>query len=443
MMSVTINTRSMKSVQTAVCEATACAIRACATEYKFDAEEAVARFGMVTVLDGKSKKAGKKAAKVSVVKPGMCLPFCGAAIEGLCCGVKLNRGLYTQCMMMPVGETQFCTTCTRQAAQNESGMPNYGTIQERIEKGADWKDPKGKAPVNYGNVMLKLDIKKEDAIAEAAKFGWEIADEQFEVVKAKKGRPAKAKVEKDPNAPAKKRGRPKKTKAVVATGNTGDDIIANLVAQAQGAVAEEKTETESEPESEPEAEAEVKPKKTRKPKMTAEEKEAAKLAKAEARAAAKAEKAAAKEAEKLAKAEAKKAEKEAKAAAKKAEKEAAKLAKAEAKKAEKEAKAAAKKAEKETSPVEEEKATTPVEEDEVSVEDIEEQVAELQLETFTEEDEEDEDDEVEVEKWEYEGKTFLKDGEGTVYDMESQDPIGTWDGEQLTLLTGVDSDEEA
>lgn len=431
----------MKSVQTAVCEATACAIRACATEYKFDAEEAVARFGMVTVLDGKSKKAGKKAAKVSVVKPGMCLPFCGAAIEGLCCGVKLNRGLYTQCMMMPVGETQFCTTCTRQAAQNETGMPNYGTIQERIEKGAEWKDPKGKAPVNYGNVMLKMDIKKEDAIAEAAKFGWEIAEEQFEVVKAKKGRPAKAKEPKDPNAPAKKRGRPKKTKAVVATGNTGDDIIANLVAQAQGAVAEEKTETESEPESEPEAEAEaeVKPKKTRKPKMTAEEKEAAKLAKAEAKAAAKAEKAAAKEAEKLAKAEAKKAEKEAKAAAKKAEKEAAKLAKAEAKKAEK----AAKKAEKEASPVEQQKEITPVEEDEVSVEDIEEQVAELQLETFTEEDEEDEDDEVEVEKWEYEGKVFLKDGEGTVYDMESQDPIGTWDGEQLTLLTGVDSDEEA
>ena len=95
--------------------------------------------------------------------------------------------------------------------------------------------------MNYGNVMLKLDIKKEDAIAEAAKFGWEIADEQFEVVKAKKGRPAKAKAEKDPNAAPKKRGRPKKTKKV-ATGNTGDDIIANLVAQAQGAVAEEKTE---------------------------------------------------------------------------------------------------------------------------------------------------------------------------------------------------------
>jgi len=418
MMSVTINTRGMKSVQACVCEATACAIRACATEYKFDAEEAITRFGMVTVVDGKSKKAAKKAAKVSVLKPSMCLPFCGSAIEGLCCGVKLNRGLYTQCMMMPVGETQFCTTCTRQAAQNESGKPNYGTIQERIEKGAEWKDPKGKAPVNYGNVMLKMDIKKEDAIAEAAKFGWEIAEEQFEVVKAKKGRPAKAKEPKDPNAPAKKRGRPKKTKAVVATGNTGDDIIANLVAQAQGAVAEEIPVAEVEVAEEA---AEVKPKKTRKPKMTAEEKEAAKLAKAEAKAAEKAAKAAAKEAEKAAKAEAKKAEKAAKAAAKKAEKEAAKLAKAEAKKAE-------------AAPVEEE--------EEVTVEDIQQQVAELEIEDFTGDDEEDEEDEVEVEKFEHDGIVYLKDGEGTVYDMESQDAIGTWDGEKIVLLSGVESDED-
>ena len=419
MMSVTIKTRGMKSLQACVCEATACAIRACATEYKFDAEEAIGRFGMVRVVDGKSKKAGKKAAKKSVVKPSMCLPFCGSAIEGLCCGVKLNRGLYTQCMMIPVGETQFCTTCTRQAAQNESGKPNYGTIQERIEKGAEWKDPKGKAPVNYGNVMLKMDIKKEDAIAEAAKFGWEIAEEQFEVVKAKKGRPAKAKEPKDPNAPAKKRGRPKKTKAVVATGNTGDDIIANLVAQAQGAAAEEIPVAEVVEVAEEKEE--VKPKKTRKPKMTAEEKEAAKLAKAEAKAA-----------EKLAKAEAKAAEKAAKAAAKEAEK----LAKAEAKKAEKLAKAEAKKAE--AAP----KVATPVEEEEeVSVEEIEQQVAELEIEDFTGDDEED-DDEVEVEKFEHDGIVYLKDGEGTVYDMESQDPIGTWDGEKIVMLSGLESDED-
>ena len=431
-MSVTINTRGMNSVQACVCEATACAIRACATEYKFDAEEAITKFGMVTVLDGKSKKAAKKAAKVSVVKPSMCLPFCGSAIEGLCWGVKLNRGLYTQCMMMPVGETQFCTTCTRQAAQNESGKPNYGTIQERIEKGAEWKDPKGKAPVNYGNVMLKMDIKKEDAIAEAAKFGWEIAEEQFEVVKAKKGRPAKAKEPKDPNAPAKKRGRPKKTKAVVATGNTGDDIIANLVAQAQGVAAEEIPVAEVVEVAEEKEE--VKPKKTRKPKMTAEEKEAAKQAKAEAKAAEKAAKAAAKEAEKLAKAEAKKAEKLAKAEAKKAEK----LAKAAAKKAEKEAAKLAK-AEAKAAP----KVATPVEEEEeVSVDEIQQQVAELEIEDFTGDEEEDDEDQVEVEKFEHDGIVYLRDAEGTVYDMESQDPIGTWDGEKIVLLSGVESDED-
>jgi len=432
MMSVTINTRGMKSVQACVCEATACAIRACATEYKFDAEEAIAKFGMVRVVDGKSKKALKKAAKVSVAKPSMCLPFCGSAIEGLCCGVKLNRGLYTQCMMMPVGETQFCTTCTRQAAQNESGKPNYGTIQERIEMGAEWKDPKGKAPVNYGNVMLKMDIKKEDAIAEAAKFGWEIAEEQFEVVKAKKGRPAKAKEPKDPNAPAKKRGRPKKTKAVVATGNTGDDIIANLVAQAQGVAAEEIPVAEVVEVAEEKEE--VKPKKTRKPKMTAEEKEAAKQAKAEAKAAEKAAKAAAKEAEKLAKAEAKKAEKLAKAEAKKAEK----LAKAAAKKAEKEAAKLAK-AEAKAAP----KVATPLEEEEeVSVDELQQQVAELEIEDFTGDEEEDDEDQVEVEKFEHDGIVYLRDAEGTVYDMESQDPIGTWDGEKIVMLSGVDSDED-
>ena len=414
MNTVTIKSRGMKSLQACVCEATACAIRACATEYNFKASEAISRFGMVEVVDGKSKKASKKAARVVVKKPSICLPFCGGAIEGLCCGVKLNRGLYTQCLMLPVGETTYCTTCSRQCAQNESGKPNYGTIQERISEGSEWKDPKGKSPVNYGNVMVKLDIKKCDAVAEALKFGWEISEEQFEVVKAKKGRPAKAKVAKDPSAPAKKRGRPKKTKRVVATGNTGDDIIANLVAQAQGVVPEEEeadeesVQTEAETETETEAEeVEVKPKKTRKPKMSAEEKEAAKLAKAEAKAKA---------------AEDKKAEKAAAKAAAKAEKEAAKA----AAKAEKAAAKAAKKAPK----VEEE-----------DIDDLADELEGLQVEEFTEEDSDDEDS-VEVAKFEHNGISYLKDGEGTVYDIESQDPIGTWDGKQIVELSGVESDED-
>lgn len=430
-MIVTVQSRAIKAIQAACQEASHEAIRACALEYKFDAEEAIRKFGLVEVSDGKSKKTKKKAKK-TVEKPSICLPFCGVALDGMCEGIKLNRGLYTQCMMMPAGEGKFCTTCARQCASNANGLPNYGTIAERIEKGASWTDGKGKAPVNYGNVMLKLNITKEAAVAEAEKFGMVIPEEQFEVVKAKKGRPAKAKKEKDPNAAPKKRGRPKKTKKVV-TGGAGDDLIANLVAQAQASQPEEdEVSVESvDEESVAEEEVEVKPKTkkaTRKPKKTAEEKEAEKLAKAQARAEAKAKKAAEK-----------KAAKEAEKAAKKAAKEAEKLAKAEAKKAAKEAK----KAEKEAEKLMKEVAKKEDQEDDISVEDLQEMAAELTLEDHVEtDDEEEEDDEVEVEKFEFEGTEYLRDGNGTVYDMESQEEIGTWDGEKIVMMEGVDSDED-
>ena len=432
MIGITVNSRAIKAIQAAMQEATHTAIRQCATEYQFDADEAISKFGMVEVSDGKSKKA-KKQAKKQVLKPSVTLPFCGCALDGVCHGIKLNRGLYTQCMNLPAGEGGFCTTCARQAAQND-GKPTYGTIEERIAQGDSWRDPKGKAPTNYGNVMLKLNISKDEAIEEANKFGWTIPEEQFEVVKAKKGRPAKAKKEKDPDAAPKKRGRPKKTKKVV-TGGTGDDLIANLVAQAQVSVdddeksspaATDETSTEDEAESSP---APAK-KATRKPKKSAEEKEAEKLAKAEAKAKAKAEKDAAKEAEKLAKAEAKAKAKAEKDAAKEAEK----LAKAEAKAKAKAEKAALKEAE----------AKDDDESTETSIDELKEQLDELQIEEHVESGEEDEDDDdaVEVEKFEYEGKEFLRDANGTVYDIESQEEIGTWDGENLNLMAGVDSDED-
>ena len=422
---VTITARTMKALTLALREGCNNAIRACAEEYKFDGDEAVSKFGSVEVVDGKSKKTKKKAKKT--LKPSVCLPFCGLALEGFCHGIKLNRGLYTQCMMTPAGEGQFCTTCARQCAANANGLPNYGTIEQRIAQGAEWKDPKGKAPVNDGNVMLKLNITKETAVAEAEKFGMTIPEEQFEVVKAKKGRPAKAKKEKDPNAAPKKRGRPRKTKKVV-TGGAGDDLIANLVAQAQA-----NTQAEEEEKVEAVVVEQPKAKKARKPKKTAEEKEAEKLAKAEAKAKKAAEKKAVKEAEKLAKKAAKEAEKLAKKAAKEAEK----AAKKEAKEAELKAAKEAKEAEK----LMKEVAKQEDQEDDKSVEELQAMAAELTLEDHVESSDEDEDDEVEVEKFEFEGTEYLRDANGTVYDMESQEEIGTWDGENLIPLA-QDSDVE-
>ena len=390
-----------------------------AKEYKFDASAALALLGDLSVCkEGKSR--GSKAKRVV---PKILLPFCGVVQDDWCMAVRYNRGLFTQCTNACKGDSKFCTTCMKHVS--EDGVPQYGLIEERGNEG--WTCPKGKTPVNYGNIMAKIDVTKDQAIAEAAKLGWTIPEEQFEVVKTRKGRPAKKAKEADEKP--KKRGRPKKTKPVVEAAGTGDDLIAQLVQQAQQqneVVAAQETEDEesvdgSEPiegTTEDEStgdEAEEKPKKkvTRK-KKTAEEKEAEKLAKAEAKAKAAAEKKAAKEAEKKAAKEAKEAEK----AAAKAAKEAEKKAKAEAKKA-------AKKAEKKASPA---KTESPVDE-------LTQDMGELEIEEPEPLEEEEEDDAVEVVKFTHKGKEYLRDGDGTVYDIETQEEIGEWDEEtnELTL----------
>ena len=45
--------------------------------------------------------------------------------------------------------------------------------------------------------------------------------------------------------------------------------------------------------------------------------------------------------------------------------------------------------------------------------------------------ESEDEDETEVESFEYNGKRYLRDGEGTVYDSETHDAVGTWDGDNV------------
>ena len=335
-------------------------------------------------------------------------------------------------------------------------FPQYGLVSERNNEG--WTAPNGKSPVNYANVMDKLKngddvVTQEMAVAEAAKFGWTIPEEQFVKTKTRKGRPAKAKAEKTEK---KTRGRPKKQKPVT-TGGAGDDLIAQLVAQANiqnaqldAPVEEEKAsqpsspsteEDESTDQSEPttpiqptqavKPDAPKKAKKPRKPKMTEEEKEAAKLAKQQEREAAKLAKQQEREA---AKAKAK-AEKEAAKAAAKAEKEAAK-AKA---KAEKEAAKAAKKAPKKVeTPVE--SPNTETDEKEASPEQLAQNLDQLELEpespTNLDQDDESEEEEEEVKvetKTGSDGKTYMVDADGNVYDEEGYE-IGTWDEEAKAVV---------
>ena len=166
------------------------------------------------------------------------LPFCGKVCNGNCYAIRLNHSLYTQCTNKPdtsVGTKPVCTTCKNQIDKNSNGEPTYGYVTERVEKGDSFSDPKGKSPVNYGNIMEKLNISRNEAEREAANQGLTIPENQFEVKKARRGRPKKDATAIDTSGSddetpkqEKKRGRPKKDKQVVSA-NTGDALIKDLV----------------------------------------------------------------------------------------------------------------------------------------------------------------------------------------------------------------------
>ncbi len=268
--------------------------------------------------NAKSKSPKKKSRKPKITqKPAVVIPFCGEIQEDWCCGVKFNHGLHTQCTNGRSDDDDYCKTCRRHADNSATGKPPYGDINDRAEFTVDYRDPKGKLTLPYANVVEKLGIKMEAAEAAVSSLGWTIPAEQLVKRVSKRGRPAKSAAVSDTdsdsdgetNSSKKKRGRPAKSKV---NAPTQEDQIAQLVAEAYAETATT-----------------AKTIKVKKPKLTAEQKNAAKLAKKEAADKLKAEKKAEKEAAKLEK-------EQEKAAAKLAKKEAAEKLKAE-KKAEKEA----------------------------------------------------------------------------------------------------------
>ena len=356
---------------------------------------------------------------MACLKTKVKVPFV-KALEGQCDGLKMNGGLFTQCTNKPMATGELCKTCQKQA--DASGKPTCGLASEREAEGEAWRDPKGRAPVAFGKVMQKEGLNQEVVEREMTRLFGKGDYEAYFVMPEKTTKKAKKE-----DGEKKQRGRPKKNKEVVAL-TEGDDLIATLIAQArtesdgvQKVAEEETTEKPVEEETKEEAVEAVapaeKPKKVKKAKLTEEEKAAAKQAKADARAAAKEEAKAAKLAEKAAAKAAKAAEKaaakeEAK-QAKLAEKEAAKAAKAAEKAAAKEAKKAEKKTTKKT------KKTEVVEEPEAPVEEL---TADSPVE------------EVKVRKVTLGDVEYLMDQENTVYDLETQEPIGVWDEATQTIV---------
>ena len=378
----------------------------------------------------------KKHVKSEKKGPTILLPYCGVTCEAWCKAVKFNSGLMTQCTKTPENQEEYCKMCAK-TMDATTGKPKFGSMHDRDKEG--WTDPSGKSPLRYVTVMpkIKLDgvpVTEEQVKEEVIKMGWTMPDKEW--------------MKEDAD---KQRGRPKKSKPMTSSGSVGDDLIANLVLQAN--LQEEETVSESDQEETP--------KKVN--KNVPEKKEADKKEKEEKKEADKKEKEAKKEAdkkEKEAKKEADKKEKEAKKKALEKPLEEGELSEEETKKKEKEAKKkeakkksldkpleegelseeeTKKKADKKetkkgkmTGEKEKEKA---LQEATQIAESVAKKKAEQVLEKKLEEGElsEEEEEEVSVTKFTFEGKDYLRDDKNVVYDYNSQEEIGVWTGKQIDL----------
>ena len=139
-------------------------------KYNINYEEMLKELG-IEVIEVKMVK------KVEV-KSKIVLPFVGLMCEENCNGIRLNHGLYTQCTNDYSIEhnengniVNVCKTCYKQIEKNSDNKPTYGYIMDRVKLGDKFRDPKGKSPVKYGNIMEKLNITREEAEKEAEKYG--------------------------------------------------------------------------------------------------------------------------------------------------------------------------------------------------------------------------------------------------------------------------------
>jgi len=337
-------------------------IEALSDRYGFSSAEACEALSItVSEKRPKSRPVSRetRALRTSPEPSSFPLPFCGEEVSGWCSGIRPNGGLFTQCSHEPDGDSPYCKTCRRQAEKNEHGLPNGGDIGERIAKGEEWRCPKGKQPIRLANYLKskKMELTpelREQIIMEAGdpKYGWTIPDEEWIVKTGSRGRPRKTKTaivdttatedetdESQKTTPKKRKTKSRSSPSELdqqSDSSDGEELVlaspskSTVVKrrESQNVISPVETESTENAISPIVAEPE-KPK--RKPKMTPEEKEAAKAAKLAEKEAAKAAKLAEKEAAKLAEKEATKAaklaEKEATKAAKLAEKEAAKAAK--------------------------------------------------------------------------------------------------------------------
>lgn len=416
----------MKTLENAAKTVATECVKTCAKHYNFDAEEAIRMLGLENLAltrklmakksagTKKEKTAKAPKAKKAAVFP---MPFCAELISAECCkGLAYNRGLYTQCPKKQLENGSYCKACQADADSNTSGVPTCGNVEMRLACGLyEYKDLKGRSPINYAKILNKLKLTQEQAIEAASKLNIELDAEHFIIVEKTKKSASKA-------------GRPKKqTGAITADGAT--DLFEKM---------------ESDSDSNATGDIEGQPAKAKKTKLTDEEKAAKKAALEAERAAKKAEReakaaeekaekeakrkeeAALKKAEKEAKAAEEKAEREAKRNAEKAEREAKKLAEKQAKEAEKEAKKLAKESAKKPATTTTKKAAEPTP---APAPIVKAPVVEAPQ-------------KVKVVAITIDGVAYLKSSTNILYNPATREEVGIYDPATKTVLPLPDEDEE-
>jgi len=235
-MSLEVSNKLTRMLREVAQDAMRKAIMECSKEYGFSEEEALRKLNVENLrIRGKGKKVkegkseGKLEGRLEGEKSKYPLPYNNEYEEKCCEAVRLNGGLYTQCENKKKELSKYCNGCGKQASKNESEMPEYGTIQMRLEKKImEYVDPKGRKPTPYIKIMKRLNITKEEVLEEASRCGKLIDEIHFEEAEQRRGRPAtiKEKVAKGV------KGRPKKTKKVVEITGEAEDLFSTLVANA-------------------------------------------------------------------------------------------------------------------------------------------------------------------------------------------------------------------
>jgi hypothetical protein len=460
--SVEVTELLMKTLENAARKLAARCISEAASRHGFDADAEIQALGLENLSVTRKQMAKKSASEKKEKKPrepkksNFPMPFFAENVNADGCqGLAYNRGLFTQCPKNRLDTGDYCKGCQTEADKNASGCPDCGNVSARLATGLyEFKDPKGRSPISYVKLIKKLNLTLEQVSEETGKTGKTIPEEHLVVVEKKfaRGRPKKVNaVETDDLSVVsdlfyklsveKKQDKEDSTFQTCLEGVDAvevSDLFSKIGEVLEEEVLEEEVLEEEVLES---------PVKTKKPKLSEDEKAALEAEKAQKKSALEAEKAE-KEAKKLA-LEAEKAEKK---AALEAEKEAKKLA-LEAEKAEKKAALEKEKAEKKAAleaekaqKKEAEKAERQAKRDAEKTQKKEKKVDEKEKvdEPVTEKEKVDEPQpaKVKVTRIQISGKSYLKTTNNLLYNPETKEEVGIWDPDTKTIKPLPEEEDE-